>query len=164
MSQNPFAAGGGMFRINVSADVVSGQGWVGLTSGVGLSTQPADTAEAEVDARRRWFTGLLFLADYGSSVENAEHLTGRLALGYADDKLWEWTQTVEQDGATIMRERDESKRWFMDARVDGPGIFESNRVKLSLRLFVDHPKSGDGPTDIRVSLLITADLGSLVGR
>ena len=36
-------------------------------------------------------------------------------------------------------------------------------ARLSLRMYVDHPKSGDGPTDVRVSLLVTADLGLLFG-
>lgn len=161
---NPFAAGGGILRLNIGPDLVMGQGWWGLTGGIGLTTQPTETEGADVDARRRWYAGLLFLADYGTSEKNTDRMTGRVAIGYSDDRFWEWTQTVEENGMTIMRDRDESKRWFLDARIDGPGVFNSDSVKLSLRMFVDHPTSGDGPTDIRVSLLITADLGLIAGN
>jgi hypothetical protein len=162
---NPFAAGGGILRVNVGPEVVSGQGWFGATAGLGLTTQPSDAedVDAEVDARRRWYAGLLFLADFGSSEENAEHVTGRVAIGYSDDKFWQWTQTIDDNGTPLEIDRDERKRWFLDARIDGPGVFQSKSVKLSLRLFVDHPESGNGPTDVRVSLLVTADLGLLFG-
>lgn len=169
---NPFAAGGGILRVNLGPEFVGGQGWWGLTTGCGLTTQPdteddpADPEDNDVDARRRWYAGVLFLADYGSSKDNAERVTGRIAIGYTDDKFWEWKQTVgvAADGTPITMDRDESKRWFLDARIDGPGVFQSDSVKLSLRMYVDHPKSGDGPTDVRVSLLVTADLGLLFGK
>jgi hypothetical protein len=164
-AENPFAVGGGILRVNLGPEILIGEdGWFGVTSGVGFTTHPSDADLADVDARRRWYAGMLMLANYGSSEKNKGRVTGRLALGYSDDKFWEWTETTEVEGVSTSRQRDESGRWFLDARIDGPNVFKSESVKLSARLFVDHPTTGRGPTDVRISLLVTADLGSLAGK
>jgi len=164
-STNPFQAGGGILRANLGPDVMFGaNGWFGITTGIGFTTRPSNAEGADVDVRRRIFAGLLFLANYGSAKDNEDRVTGRVAIGYANDKFWKWTDTIEEGGVTTTTARNESSRWFLDARIDGPGVFQSKNVKLSARLFVDHPQSDKGPTDVRVSLLITTDLGGLFGN
>lgn len=151
---NPFAVGGGFFRMNASLDLgYTGQGntGVGFRFGGGLSTQPSN-AENNVNASGRGFFGPVFAANYGES-ESGETGRGEVFIGYARDKFWEYETTD-----TVV---DESDRIVIDGRLKVPGFFKSENVRLVARIFADTPASGDGPSDVRISLLVSTRIDSL---
>jgi len=78
----------------------------------------------------------------------------------AKDDFWKW-QEADSTGAIV--NRDESVRLIIDSRIDAPGIFDSDKARLSFRLFADAPMSGKGPSDVRISLLLNANIGKIFG-
>ena len=150
---DPFQAGGGFFRLNISAEnrqnTPAGDRKIfGTRIGIGLTTEPSD-ADTDVDARPRAYIGKLVHADFGTSKDKRRG-SGRVFLGYAKDKFW------DRPGS------DESDRIVLDAQLDVPGIFSTKTVRLFGRVFADVPTSGSGPSDIRISLLLNVDLGVLI--
>lgn len=162
-SQNPFAAGGGFFRLNTSADFYfadKGARGLGVRVGGGFSTQPSDSSDDDVDTRGRGYAGLVFRANYGVD-EHGREGKGEVFLGLAKDKFWKFDRVVDDSVMPVVTERvDEAERIIVDARMDIPQVFESEDVRLHARLFADLPASGDGPSDIRISLLLTVNLGA----
>ena|SRR5437764_14754214 len=98
----------------------------------------------------------MFLADYGA-LDNPDHATGRVLAGYARDKFWQPTDSSDTSSP------NQPNRLFIDGRIDTPGIFNSKSVKFSFQIFADAPAANHGPADVRLSLLISADLQSLLG-
>jgi len=45
--------------------------------------------------------------------------------------------------------------------MDVPGFFSNDAVRLHTRFYADLPASGRGPSDIRISLLLNVDIGSV---
>jgi len=153
---NPFTSSSGILRVNASLEKQVGSGF-GVTAGAGFSTLPQSTGNSP-QLQPRVFVAAEFLANYGV-VDNADHVTGRVLLGYAHDKFWD---TVAQAQAGVGTPAT-SRRIFVDARIDSPGLLSSKSVKLSVRLFADGPASGHGPADVRISLLASTTFESLFG-
>lgn len=161
--RNPFEAGGGFFRLNTSADFYfapKGASGLGVRVGGGFSTQPSDNSDDDVDTRSRVYGGVVFRANYGADDRGREG-KGEVFLGYAKDKFWKYDRIIDDSVMPALTERvNESGRLVVDARMDIPQVFESEDVRLHARLFADLPASGKGPSDIRVSLLLTVNLGA----
>jgi len=154
--ESPFSSSSGILRGNLSLEQTLIGQYFGVTGGVGFTSRTSSTAGSSTRLSPRYYAGLLFLADYGSS-DNAEHTTGRVVLAYARDKFW---QPADASDTTSP---NQPNRIVLDARLDTPGIFKSEKVKLSFQLFVDAPTASHGPADVRFSVLISTDLQKLIG-
>jgi hypothetical protein len=86
---------------------------------------------------------------------------GEVFIGYAKDKFWRYDRLIDDTSTppTIMQ-INETDRIVVDARMDVPQVFESEDVRLHARVFADLPASGNGPSDVRISLLLTVNLGA----
>jgi hypothetical protein len=155
---NPFTTSAGILRVNGSIQKQFGLG-LGMVVGAGLTTLP-QTSGSSSEARPREFVAGEFLADYGAQ-DNADHATGRVLIGVAEDKFWEAVGASTAASATPTP--SEPRRLFLDGRIDSPGLLKSKSVKLSVRVYVDTPLSGHGPSDISISLLVSTTLESLFG-
>jgi len=159
---NPFTAGGGFLRFGASLDPIytknNNTEGLGIRIGTGFSTLPSET-ESDVTATGRIFSGIVFKANYGQD-EAGRNGRGEIFLGFAHDEFWKYTETSNGDTNTSKRV-DETSRVIVDGRLDLPGVFSSENVRLHANMFADLPTSGDGPSDIRISLLVTVDIGSI---
>lgn len=161
---NPFSAGGGFFRFNGSIDPLYSKydntGGIGLRIGAGFGTQPDDDNRSEVNTRERFFAGTVFRANYGEDSLGRIGL-GEVFIGFATDRFWNYSLTSEQNlnASSVV---DEKRRIVIDGRLDLPGVFKSEEVRLLARLFADLPASGNGPGDLRISILLTVDIGTLL--
>ena len=157
---DPFDAGGGIFRFNATgAYRLRNSNDLKVVGGVGFTTQP-DQSLSATNARGRYYLGI--------RVDNAKLGARReafLVIGMSKDRLWKFNETVDINGVATIVARDESARYVVEGRMTIPGIFGENRnVWLSGRVFADLPRSGDGPSDIRVSLHVSSDLNRLFNR
>jgi hypothetical protein len=163
-STNPFAAGGGFFRLNTGLDTYFSGGdaisGLGLRLGGGFSTQPSEAGD-DVDTRARGYAGMVFRANYGQD-DRGRQGKGEVFIGYAKDKFWKYETVIDDTTMppTTMLV-NETDRFVVEARMDVPQVFASEDVRLHARIFADLPASGDGPSDIRISLLLTVNLGAI---
>lgn len=176
---NPFEEGGNVVSFNAWAGF---HPWtrnhtrlthpVSLILGGGFTTQPGESSQ--LDAKTRLFGGIRFqIARY--SAEASSDLTGSsgyLQVGAARDELWKFTELQDLDGdmtttADVMEVAfDERDRWFVETQITIPNISlgGDNSGRLKLRLYADLPRSGDGPSDVRISALFEYDLSQLISR
>jgi hypothetical protein len=158
---NPFEEGGGVFETNISGIVRSPRvPWLGLAVGVGLSSVPGE-ANSRLETRERTFGAVRISAQGYNAGEPAETLgnsLGFIQAGYAQNDLWERVELepASEDGSRNAVFSDESKRWFLEGELELPRV-GTDWARLLLRLFVSVPKSGNGPSDIRASALISVD-------
>jgi hypothetical protein len=160
MDLDPFASGGGIFRFNASgAYQLRNAQDLRVVGGIGFTTQPDKSLSAS-SAKGRYYVGL--------RIDNPKLGAGReafLMIGMAKDKLWQFNETVDVAGIPTVVFRDESERYVIEGRLTIPGVFgEGRNVWLSGRVFADLPRSGDGPSDIRVSLHVSSDIDRLFNR
>ena len=158
---NPFEEGGGVFETNISGIVRYPRvPWLGLAVGVGLSSVPGE-ATSRLETRERTFGAVRISAQGYNAGEPAETLgnsLGFIQAGYAHNDLWERVELepASEDGSQDAVFSDESKRWFLEGELELPRV-GTDWARLLLRLFVSVPKSGNGPSDIRASALISVD-------
>ena len=159
---NPFSAGGGFLRFSGSIDPYytknNNTEGLGFRIGVGFSTQPSEP-DGDVSTKERIVLGVLFKANYGLD-EAGRNGRGEIFIGYAYDRFWKYEETLNSSETTTVNV-NEVNRILVDGRLDLPGVFKSEEVRLHARLFADLPSSGLGPSDIRISILLTVDIGSL---
>ena len=96
-----------------------------------MTTLP-ETSGSSAEARPREFVAGEFLADYGAQ-DNAEHATGRVLLGVAEDKFWE--AVGESTAGSATPTASEPRRVFLDGRIDSPGLLKSKSVKVFRYVF-----------------------------
>ena len=154
---NPFEAGGGIFRFNASIHyrVLRDLRFV---VGAGFTTLP-DESVRETRAESRYFLG--------ARIDNPTLGADReayLVLGLARDNFWKFDKMVDMNGTETVNMVDERDRLFAEGRFTIPGVFGDRNVWLSARVYADLPASGNGPSDIRVSLHISTDLNRLWNR
>jgi hypothetical protein len=161
-SFNPFEEGGGVFEASISGVVrpFRAASWLGLALGAGLSSVPGEST-SRLETRQRVFGALRISAQGYNAGEPAETLgnsLGFIQAGYAQNDLWERVELVpaSEDGSQEAVFSDESKRWFLEGEVELPRV-GTDWARLLLRIFVSAPQSGDGPSDVRVSALISVD-------
>ena len=153
---NPFTSASGILRGNLALEQTFFRQNVGSVGGVGFTSRTSSTQGTTTRLSPRFFVGFMFLADYGA-LDNPDHATGRVLAGYARDKFWQPTDSSDTSSP------NQPNRLFIDGRIDTPGIFNSKSVKFSFQIFADAPAANHGPADVRLSLLISADLQSLLG-
>jgi hypothetical protein len=162
---NPFESGGGVLRGNLYLAVQpNGKPAFSLPVGVGFSTRSdPDNVKAPV----RYFAGVRWDVRAYNVQQGADALgntTGFVQVGFAHDDFWEWTETVPSATAGVEPTKvhmDERERWFVEAQLKLPN--NSGSVAFSPRVFADIPTSGDGPADIRVSILAKISLDKFTG-
>ena len=145
---NPFSSSGTFFRTNVGLEWMPSRN-VGLQLGAGYSTRPGEGTTLS-DVSRRTFGGLLFRGDFGDRV------SGYAMLGVSEDDFWTYDSVDSEGNPVTSRESD---RYIFDGRLNFPNTFSTSAVQFSLRLFSDLPRSGNGPSDIRVSILADVPFG-----
>jgi len=163
-NRNPFTSGKGILKFSASIDpgYLSNNGTEGLGTrlGVGFTTRPNDTA-TDVDTASRVFGGVVFRAIYGENATTNSGV-GEVFLGLSHDRFWRFSEKGTGADA-IERTINEKNRFIVDGRMDLPGILNSDQVRIHARVFADLPLSGKGPSDIRLSLLLTFSIDKLLG-
>jgi hypothetical protein len=159
---NPFESGGGTLRSNFYL------GWhpkasssFAVLGGFGVGTVP-DSAVSELQAKGRVFAGVrLGVAAYNAarSADYFGNASGFVQFGVAYDDLWKF-RDQGADGKVV--ERDERERFFIEGQLRMQDA-KDRAVSLSPRIHIDLPTSGNGPSDIRVSLLASIKLERLRG-
>ncbi len=143
---NPFVKAGGYFRINsgVKAHFTD---WIGLAYGAGLSSQP-DTLERDVKLVPRGFIGLNLMTLF------ADGALSQMFVGYAYDQFWEYEERREsvEFGSETRRVKDYD-RIVVDGSFTLPGV-RALGLGLVGRLYADTPVHGEGPSEVRASLLV----------
>ena len=156
---NPFEDGGGLLETNVYIllnlpDVPR----LGLVGGWGLSSVPG-VKDSKLEMRERTFVGLrntIQAFNAGRVGDALENTSGYIQAGIAEDKLWENVEiepATEDDPAVFS---DESERYFFEGEFDIPRI-GTEWLRMNLRFFASVPRSGDGPSDLRISALASID-------
>lgn len=151
---NPFESGGGVVETNVYILVspIRRLPRLGLVGGWGLSTVPGEEG-SELETRERRFVGLRNIIQAYNSGRNEDSLqnsSGYIQAGWATDELW---RKVELEPGVLS---DESARYFFEGQLELPKI-GTDWFRIDLRFFASVPRSGDGPSDIRVSALGSID-------
>ena len=137
----------------------NGLGWIG---GLGLTSQP----DTETDSpngnlsyshlRGKYFAGVTYRNKFG------ENHSGRLFLVLAKDDFWKWDSVTDPDplvdGDEIIKHNNFNERILLDGRLVFPGIFKGDSTNLMLRTVMDYSIDKEGPSDVRVSLLVSIDL------
>lgn len=153
---NPFTDGGGVLESNFygMAHLPSAP-WVGLAGGAGFTTVPGATG-SELQTRHRWFVGFRSSVQGYNAGEPADRLgnsSGYIQLAYLKDELF---QDVILDSMHPERRSDESVRWLLSGEIELPRL-GTEWARISLRGVANIPRSGDGPSDIRISALVSID-------
>lgn len=146
--ENVFASAGGYWRFNGGMQVHPWD-WIGLQTGVGLSSLPNATDRTRLEPRAS--AGLHFQTLYGDGA------LGRVFLGYAYDEFWE--REVFNDPANPAagrRVEEHFHRYNLDALFMLP--FSAYKIHMGARMSADAPIDGEGPSDARFSILFYYDL------
>ncbi|HEX5715365.1 MAG TPA: hypothetical protein VF179_04350 [Thermoanaerobaculia bacterium] len=158
---NPFESGGGVLETTVYIVANNPRApRLGMVLGWGLSSVPGTTGE-RLETRERAFIGLrntfeaLNAGRIGDSLENT---AGYIQAGLASDKLWEKVEIepASEDGTVPAVFSDESDRYFFEGDIVLPRI-GTEWFRVNLRLFASVPRSGEGPSDLRISALGSID-------
>lgn len=159
---NPFEQGGGVFEASFHGSLhpLRNNRWLGLLAGAGASSLPGEEG-AELDLRRRWFAGLEMSVKGYNAGQPAKSLGGTrgfVRFGYMDDELWDNVEIepASDDGTTPAVFSDESERYFLNGELELPKL-GTEWLRIYLRTFISVPASGDGPSDVRVSALVSVD-------
>lgn len=159
--KNPFASKQGFFRIN-SGVTFRDSGRHGLLVSAGLSsidTDPDSDAESFARVEPRLSVGM------NSRTFFTEGTYSQYFIGYAYDQFWEYDEVIGMTTDTppkpIAERRKEFDRAIVDATLYLPQI-STGQVKAAVRLFVDTPLSGHGPSDIRASVLLYLDFNDFL--
>lgn len=154
---DPFQSGGGSLQAQVFAFFPISSRF-GPAVGFGISTLEGDDG-SEVDAEAHYFVALRGEVEAYNSGRPAESLAGSsawLQAGWMKDDLY---KDVVIEAATENSEEvrsDESDRAFLEAELELPRV-GTNWFRMLVRAFATVPTSGDGPSDIRVSVLGSVD-------
>jgi len=158
---NPFEQGGGTleadFRIAFSPPHLHR---LALVLGAGFSSVPKPSG-LDLETRQRTFLGLRNSVEgynAGKSAESLPNSSGFLQIGIASDDLWETVilEPASEDGMVPAVISDESERYVLEAQLDVPNL-GTKSTRVAVRLYASVPQSGDGPSDIRVSVLASVD-------
>ena len=159
---NPFEEGGGVFEASVYGVLRPPKtfSWAGIVAGAGLSSIPG-AADSELETRQRTFAGIRFAAqgyNAGDPKDSLAESVGFIHAGLAWDDLWEEVEIepAAADGSSPAVLSDESKRYFLEGELELPRV-GTEWARIVMRLYASVPRSGDGPSDVRVSALMSID-------
>jgi len=159
-----FAAERGRLRFDATYDPwYHSNDHIGFRTGIGFSSIPDQVDDVRV--RSRYYFGPVFRADYGTADDDRNSV-GEAFFGLAVDESWRFSRMVEvpdgTGGTTTEQQRfNEAERFVIDGRLDVPGFFQNDKVRLRSRFLADLPLSGRGPSEIRISLLLSVDIGTI---
>ena len=138
---------------------------LGIVGGVGFSSYSGDSDS--VETRQRLYYGVrMQVQGYNRKRTPGKFggTTGFVQLGWADDDLWKYQTLEDHDGDPetdkIAVDQDERDRYFVEAALEFPNL-GGEKGRLALRFFADLPQSGNGPSDVRFSVLAAIDLKAL---
>ncbi|MFL6195973.1 MAG: hypothetical protein ACJ75H_17465 [Thermoanaerobaculia bacterium] len=152
---NPFSAGGGVLETNIyilGSPIPRLLPRLGIVLGWGLSSFPGE-ADSQLQMRQRAFIGIrntIQAFNAGRIGDSLENSSGYIQAGLATDELWKRT---EVDPGIV---RNESNRFFFNGQIELPKI-GNEWFRVDLRFFASVPRSGDGPSDVRISALGSID-------
>ena len=154
---DPFQSGGGTFESGIFASWLFSKN-VGFSAGVGFATLPGEASGALV-AKNNYFVALRAEVEAYNSGRPAETLAGAsgwLQGGLLWDGLFEdvVVKAAEGDGEELRS--DESERFFVEGELEVPRV-GTNWFRMLVRIRASVPTSGDGPSDVRVSVLGSID-------
>jgi hypothetical protein len=160
----PFAEGGGVFEARVFSVLnLPSVPRFGLYLGAGFSSLPGADGSDLTTRPRILVGGRVSVQGYnaGRPGDALESSSGFIQVGVARDELWERVQLepASEDGSRPAVFSDESDRWFVEGELELPAI-GTERTRVLLRTYASLPRSGDGPSDVRVSALLTVKLKS----
>jgi hypothetical protein len=154
---DPFRSGGGTFKAEIFAVALALER-AGIAGGVGFATVPGN-ADSSVAAKRYFYVAGRCEVEGYNSGRAAESLAGSSAwvqAGLLWDDLFEDVVVRAADGEVPELRSDESERYFLEGEFEIPRVGNS-WFRLAVRAFASLPRSGDGPTDVRVSVLGSID-------
>lgn len=131
---------------------------MGFIFGLGFTSLPSADIDSPSDKfsftqlRGKLFAGASFRNSYTGGGK------GRLFIAYAYDDFWRWTSQADDNGTITQKTNDFRDRVLLDARLTLPQAFESESAELMLKAVFDYSLDSDGPSDVRVSLLLSVDL------
>lgn len=146
-ADNVFASAGGYFRLNTGLQLHF-TNWYGLQLGGGLSSLPNSDTLTRMEPRV--FGGLHFQTLYRDGA------LAQFFVGAAYDKFWQrevFDDPSDPLGGTHVEEN--FGRYNIDGLIFLPG--QAGNFHLAGRLFADAPINGEGPSDLRVSILVYYD-------
>lgn len=157
---NPLTQGGGLLETSVYVLVSPFKPLprLGFVGGWGLSSVPGDAGSA-LHVRQRSYIGIreTFAAvnagRKGDSLQNAQ---GYIQAAWADDALWDNVELEPATETTPAVFSNERGRFFFEGDIEIPRI-GTEWLRFDLRFFASVPRSGDGPSDIRISALASID-------
>ncbi len=154
--KDPFASKQGFFRID--SGVILPARRHGLLVSAGLtSIDSDDNAHTRLEPR--------LVVGYKSATFFTQGTYSQFTLGYAYDQFWQYRESAGTDdaGNAITRSREDFDRAVVDGTLYLPQL-GTGQLQAALRLYVDTPLSGHGPSSVRVSVLAYFDLnGFLAG-
>ncbi|HEV7507591.1 MAG TPA: hypothetical protein VGS07_22090 [Thermoanaerobaculia bacterium] len=164
-NDNPFASSGGSFRANFYA------AWLpfytpslGLIGGGGVSTVPNSTDG--IKAPFRVFAGVRTEVFAFNTLRTADffgNASGYFQAGLARDRQWAFDETVKgADGSTSIVHHDDQNRAWVEGQIKFSDTKDS-AIVYSARVFGDFPMHGNGPSDLRVSVLASIQVQRLLG-
>ena len=154
---DPFAAGGGTFEAGFSASFYFSKR-VGVAADLGFATVPGEESSSLV-AKENYFLGLRVEVEAYNSGRPAESLAGASAwfqAGLLWDNLFDDVVVAAANGEIAEIRRDESERYFLEGELEVPRV-GTNWFRMLIRAKASVPRSGDGPSDVRVSVLGSID-------
>lgn len=159
---NPFDEGEGVFEADLwlTFSPFAQARRVGFVAGAGVTTVPADGNSA-LESRTRGYYGLAIdvaAFNLGRAGDGLQGARSFLHLAWAEDELFEnvLLKAASDDGSEKAVYGDESERYLLKGELELPQV-GNDYFRLLMRGVVNVPRSGDGPSDIRVSALISTD-------
>ena len=184
---NPFDTGGNTIRANfgIAYYPVQGRGcWkdpgpppcengkdkkisrtFAVIAGGGFTTVPEEEGDDQVRAEIRYFAGIQFRVlrfNSEKSVDQFKNTYGYGRLTFARDDFWQWEEVrMNDDGTMDVVPREEKDRIVFEWQLEIPNV-NIMGARFAVRLFADVPLSGDGPSDVRASLLASVNLSQFL--
>lgn len=146
-ANNVFASAGGYLRLNTGLQLHL-TNWYGFQFGGGLSSLPNTDNVTRMEPRG--FAGLHFQTLFSDGA------LAQFFIGGAYDEFWErevFDDPADPLGSTHVEEH--FGRYNIDGLIFLPG--QAANFHLAARLFADAPLDGEGPSDVRVSILVYYD-------
>jgi hypothetical protein len=151
--KNPFESGGGTFQVNLygyATPFSKFPSWAFIRPivGFGWTSVPSQNDGASTDGKPLYYGGLRFDVDeFGSTIGNGwlSRSNGFVQAGILYNSVWEKALPTKYT----------TDRYFIEGELNVISITDANSLRL--RLYVDTPREGNDPSDIRISALWAID-------
>ncbi|MDA8016259.1 MAG: hypothetical protein MPN21_02325 [Thermoanaerobaculia bacterium] len=166
---NPFdeEGGGGVAELDayIAFTPVPKISRLSVMAGLGFSTVPGDSSFTEVKTRTYYGLRIAvegFNAGERGRRDHLENARGNVQLLFVEDDLFESVvlqeATTDEDGNVVTPAvtSDESDRYRLTGEIELPRV-GNEWLRIVLRGHASIPRSGDGPSDLRLSALASID-------